>query len=373
MLRADVAGTDVGSIGVSADPSSEPHADHISVQRLVIGSWNLVAKYDEHIVLSFYWVERKLVWEVLHLGVVRKMEVDFEDIDQMALLSGVGEPDRLVIELHRPPRFFKESPTPTAEVNYVYTTDFTNGQASCESRHTLWFSSGLITSAHTNMMKAKGIHIEMENAPHTAPTAGFDGSLERGKLNSRSNLHAISATLRQPPTSSPRLDAIILQDQLQREMRERQARYSGICPVRARIYALIFDDLVAGIKRDAPKRANMLRRVHAEAQMSIDAYRTVFERSIVFGGRKLTQAVETKGSLEGVISTLTSEINGLKKDVNDLKNVCESLEHIAERKEKLYEVKSKEIIDLTAETQQLQDLLKALRFSKQDEKKDKKK
>ena len=121
-------------------------------------------------------------------------------------------------------------------------------------------------------------------------------------------------------------------------MRERQARYTGICPVRARIYMLIFDDLVAGIKRDAAKRANMLRRVHAEAQMSIDAYRTVFERSIVFGGRKLTQAVETKGNLEGVISTLTSEIDGLKKDVNDPKNVCESLEHRAEKKEKLYEV-----------------------------------
>lgn len=374
MLRADVAGTDVGSIGVSADPSSEPHADHISVQRLTIGSWNLVAKYDEHVVLSFYWVERKLVWEVLHLGVVRKMEVDFEDVDQMALLSGVDEPDRLVIELHRPPRFFKESPTPTAEVNYVYTTDFTNGQASCESRHTLLFSSGSITSAHTNMMRAKGIHVELENAPNTAPSAGFfDGVVDRSKLSDRGNLHSISATLRQPPTSSPRLDAIILQDQLQREMRERQARYTGICPVRARIYMLIFDDLVAGIKRDAAKRANMLRRVHAEAQMSIDAYRTVFERSIVFGGRKLTQAVETKGNLEGVISTLTSEIDGLKKDVNDLKNVCESLEHRAEKKEKLYEVKDKEIIDLTAETQQLQDLLKALRFSKQDDKKDKKK
>ena len=122
-----------------SDPS-EAQADHIPVKKLSIGSWNLLAKYDEHVLLSFYWAERKLVWEVLHLGVVRKMEVDFEDVQEMELGSGGEEqPDKLVIALHRPPRFFKENP-PSAvsagaqEVNYVYTTDFTNGQASTESR-----------------------------------------------------------------------------------------------------------------------------------------------------------------------------------------------------------------------------------------------
>ena len=123
-----------------ADPS-EASADHLPVKKLTIGSWNLLAKYDEHVLLSFYWAERKLVWEVLHLGVVRKMEVDFEDLSEVELTQGLEElaPDKLVITLHRPPRFFKENP-PSAvsagaqEVNYVYTTDFTNGQASTESR-----------------------------------------------------------------------------------------------------------------------------------------------------------------------------------------------------------------------------------------------
>ena len=102
--------TDVASAHDISDPS-EASADHIPVKKLTIGSWNLLAKYDEHVLLSFYWAERKLVWEVLHLGVVRKMEVDFEDLAQATLTSGAEEaPDKLVIELLRPPRFFKENP-----------------------------------------------------------------------------------------------------------------------------------------------------------------------------------------------------------------------------------------------------------------------
>ena len=41
-----------------------------------------------------------------------------------------------------------------------------------------------------------------------------------------------------------RLDAIILQEQLDREMGDRQARYTGICPVREQVYAMAFDELL---------------------------------------------------------------------------------------------------------------------------------
>ena len=231
------AAYDVGSHDIT-DPS-EQQAEHIPVKKLSIGSWNLLAKYDEHVLLSFYWAERKLVWEVLHLGVVRKMEVDFEDIAQITHSSGSDEaqPDKLVIELHRPPRFFKENP-PSAvsggsqEVNYVYTTDFTNGQASTESRHVLLFDPGTITRETTKMLTSSGIRLVSEGA--MVADASAAGPSRGGLLRGASGVHATSAHLRQPPTSSPRLDAILLQDQLKREMRERQARYTGICPVSPR-------------------------------------------------------------------------------------------------------------------------------------------
>ena len=145
----------------------------------------------------------------------------------------------------------------------------------------------------------------------------------RGAARALGGVHATSAHLRQPPTSSPRLDAIILQDQLKREMRERQARYTGICPVRERIYAAVFDELIASVTRDASKRGSLLRRLYGEARMSIDAYRTVYETSIEFGSRKLTQAMVRKDGLAEDIEGLETEIAALTKEVKYLEEVRE--------------------------------------------------
>jgi len=367
-----MASYDAGAVaGLDADPS-QASADHIPVKKLSIGSWNLLAKYDEHVLLSFYWAERKLVWEVLHLGVVRKMEVDFEDISQATLTSGdEQQQDRLVIELHRPPRFFKENPPSTVsagaqEVNYVYTTDFTNGQASTESRHLLLFDAGAVTRDHTKMMHYSGIRLVVEGSGADQKSAG--GGSRHGLPRSLGGVHATSAHLRQPPTSSPRLDAIILQDQLKREMRERQARYTGICPVRERIYAAVFDELIAAVARDAPKRGALLQKLYGEARMSIDSYRTVFEMSIEFGGRKLNEAIETKGELAQHVEDLESEITELHKEIEKLTSLCESLEFREEQKALVYEEVDKEITDLQSEQQQLEDLLAVLKLSKPDKK-----
>ena len=166
------------------------------------------------------------------------MEVDFEDIAQITHSSGSDEaqPDKLVIELHRPPRFFKENP-PSAvsggsqEVNYVYTTDL-NGQASTESRHVLLFDPGTITRETTKMLTSSGIRLVSEGA--MVADASAAGPSRGGLLRGASGVHATSAHLRQPPTSSPRLDAILLQDQPARDARAPGAGHTGICPVSPR-------------------------------------------------------------------------------------------------------------------------------------------
>lgn len=375
----DVAGAGVGA----TDPSSGA-ASHLAVSRLTIGSWNLVSKHDEHLLLSFYWGERKLVWEVLHAGVVRKMEVGFEDVVEAVISSpGPDEPERLVLELARPPRFFKEQMTVSGgakQASYVYTTDFTSGQASQVSRHILYFAAG-IASAQAAAMKAHGLPIRSEGGAARGGellgggammggAGGMGGGLLRG---AQGGTHASSAALRQPPTSSPRLDAIILQEQLDREMRERQARYSGICTVRDDIFGTAFDELLGAVTRDESKRGSLMRRVRDEASMSIDAYRAVFESSITFGVRKLNQAVDVKGDLEALIVGLEAEIEQLKAEVASLTALCISLEYREEQQAKTYEVRSKELVDLSSEKEQLEKLLATLKASKPDKPDDGKK
>ena len=257
MLAA--SGMDVGGARLGHDPSADSGAAHLAVSRLTIGSWNLVSKHDEHILLSFYWGERKLVWEVLHAGVVRKMEVGFEDVVEAALSSsGPEDPERLVLELARPPRFFKEQMTVSGgakQANYVYTTDFTSGQASQVSRHILYFAASM-ASAQAEAMRAHGLPIRSEGGARGGDLPGGSALLggSGGGVRGPAGAHASSAALRQPPTSSPRLDAIVLQEQLDREMRERQARYSGICSVREDIFGTAFSELFGAVARNESKR-----------------------------------------------------------------------------------------------------------------------
>ena len=399
---ASLAGHDVGGLGAgSGDPSELPQAAHVPVSRLTIGAWNLVAKSDEHVLLSFYWAERKLVWEVLHLSVVRKMELDFEDVVKMELSTPhPDEPERLVVELGRPPRFYKEQASLAVggktSTNYVYTTDFTNGQASSVSRHILHFAPGAL-SAHAPAIKEIGLPLSTDRR-----AASGDGSGGAASAGRAGGAHAASAALRQPPTSSPRcappaaparrdlsplralapppsfplthpvhprrLDAIILQEQLDREMGDRQARYTGICPVREQVYAMAFDELLTSVGKGLPKRGSLLDRVRAEARLSIDAYRTAFESSIAFGNRKLTAAVELKGDLEEVMAELDEEIAARAAEVAHLTHVCESLEHRAKKKEEGYAEDDREITELMQEKNQLEDLLKVLKASKPEKK-----
>jgi len=346
---------------VDSDPSADSNATHIPVSKITIGSWNLVAKYDEHVLLSFYWAERKLVWEVLYMGVVRKMESDFDDIADIRRdpTTPTEEQEKLLFDLQRPPRFYREAPGggDGQKANYIYTTDFTNGQASQCSRHVICFPLGALT-AHAGAIKKAGLQLHLDGAGGAGATAAGGPTA--------ANLHLAAARLRKPPTSSPRLDAIILQEQLEREMRECQARYTGICPVRERMYAAAFDELIVAVGRDEAKRGTLLRRVRDEARMSIDGFRTVFETSLIFGGAKLSQAVAIKGDLEEQIAALEAEIGELQAEAKQLDELCESLEHRCEQKAKAYEVKDKEIVDLTTEKQQLEDLLVVLRASKPD-------
>ena len=116
--------------------------------------------------------------------------------------------------------------------------------------------------------------------------------------------------------------------------------------------------------RDEGKRGGLLRRLYAEARMTIDAYRTVYEQSIEFGSRKLTQAAMTKGSLADDIEALEAKIAELHVEVGRLGRLCEGLEFREAEKERGYEGENPEVTALKAEQKQLQDLLVVLRPSK---------
>uniref|UniRef100_A0A8C3PMC6 Axonemal dynein light intermediate polypeptide 1 n=1 Tax=Calidris pygmaea TaxID=425635 RepID=A0A8C3PMC6_9CHAR len=101
---------------------------------------------------------------------------------------------------------------------------------------------------------------------------------------------------------STRLDVVHLQEQLDLRLQQRQARETGICPVRRELYSQCFDELIRETTINCAERGLLLLRVRDEIQMTIAAYQTLYESSVAFGMRKALQAEQGKSDMEKRVS-----------------------------------------------------------------------
>lgn len=164
-----------------------------------------------------------------------------------------------------------------------------------------------------------------------------------------SNLHA------------SRLDVIQLQEALDQRLMERQARETGICPVREELYAQCFDELIREITINCPERGLLLLRIRDEIRMTIAAYQTLYQSSVTFGTRKQLQAEQGKAETESMIDELEETKSDLEAKVVELKNKCECIERRETERRAIEDRRRKEEIDfLKHQGQHLESFLKGL-------------
>merc|ERR1712028_142621 len=127
-------------------------------------------------------------------------------------------------------------------------------------------------------------------------------------------------------TPATRLDVINLQEDLDKKLQQRQARETGICPVREELYAQCFDELIRQVTINCAERGLLLLRVRDEIRMTIAAYLTLYESSVAFGMRKALQAEQGKSDMQLKIKTLESDKRDLERQVAELKAKCDTIE-----------------------------------------------
>ncbi|KAJ7524417.1 hypothetical protein O6H91_17G004100 [Diphasiastrum complanatum] len=125
-------------------------------------------------------------------------------------------------------------------------------------------------------------------------------------------------------TPATRLDVVNLQEKLDQELQRRQARETGICPIREELYAQCFDELIRQVTVNCAERGLLLLRVRDELRMTIAAYQTLYESSVAFGLRKALQAECGKENMETRIQQLEGELKELDRQVAEWK-VCASI------------------------------------------------
>ncbi|XP_034088781.1 axonemal dynein light intermediate polypeptide 1 isoform X1 [Gymnodraco acuticeps] len=158
----------------------------------------------------------------------------------------------------------------------------------------------------------------------------------------------------QQVSSAPctRADVIHLEELLDIKMQQRQARQTGICPVRRELFSQCFDELIRQVTINCAERGLLLLRVRDEIQMTMAAYQTLYESSVAFGMRKALQAEQGKDDMERRISELGDEKQELKKQLNEEKAKSDSIERRENEMRQVEEKKHSEEIQFLKRTNQ---------------------
>ena len=119
-------------------------------------------------------------------------------------------------------------------------------------------------------------------------------------------------------TPVAKADVVDLQENLDRRLQTEQARETGICPIREKLYTECFDELIRQITLNCLERGILLTRIKKELIITINSYQSLQESSIAYGIRTLLLAEEEKKKLNEEISKIESECEDLEREINEI-------------------------------------------------------
>merc|ERR1711990_1028581 len=137
-------------------------------------------------------------------------------------------------------------------------------------------------------------------------------------------LQSVSAT---PAT---RLDVVNLQEELDTKLQQRQARETGICPVRRELYSQAFDELIRQVTINCAERGLLMLRARDEINVTLDAFQTLYESATGYGLRK-------------ALNTKKDELEGQKREIDLEEQIEESHNEIEKLKGLIGALKSRGI------------------------------
>jgi dynein light intermediate chain len=118
------------------------------------------------------------------------------------------------------------------------------------------------------------------------------------------------------PVTKP--DVVNLQENLERRLQTEQARETGICPIREKLYTECFDELIRQITLNCLERGILLTRIKKELNMTVNSYQSLYESSIAYGIRTLLLAEEEKKKLGDEISKIEKECEDLEVEIQEI-------------------------------------------------------
>ena len=119
-------------------------------------------------------------------------------------------------------------------------------------------------------------------------------------------------------TPVAKADVVNLQENLDRRLQTEQARETGICPIREKLYTECFDELIRQITLNCLERGILLTRIKKELNMTVNSYQSLYESSIAYGIRTLLLAEEEKKKLNDEIDKIEKECEDLEVEIQEI-------------------------------------------------------
>lgn len=176
---------------------------------------------------------------------------------------------------------------------------------------------------------------------------------------------------------STKKDVLMLQSTLDTLLQQRQARETGLCPIREELYSQAFDELIRQVTIMCAERGLLLLRVREEIRMATTAYQTLYESSIAYGMRRALTQEATERDLKARAAQLQNENSMLQIKIEDQQKALKRVISRAENEKIVAEAKQKEDVDLIKKHNAslraaLRETLSVKEEKKEDEKKAKK-
>lgn len=117
-----------------------------------------------------------------------------------------------------------------------------------------------------------------------------------------------------------------LEEELDAALRNQEARDTGICPVRRKLFDQCFDELLRQEAINCCERGLLLKMIRDNLRMEIDTLERLYISSIAYGLRKTLLGEEEKMENIEYINTLKEKKTALEKEVKEIELKTELFE-----------------------------------------------
>eukprot|EP01049_Picozoa_sp_SAG25_P009604 SAG25_NODE_968_length_4512_cov_3.055291_1_plen_218_part_00 len=119
-----------------------------------------------------------------------------------------------------------------------------------------------------------------------------------------------------PATTS---EVIALQRRFDQLLEKKQARETGICPVREHLYAQAMDELIRQETMVCAERGALFLRVRDESRMTVDSLQVAYQSSLAYGVRHAVECEQARWTMTEKLAELEDATDELTGELEELK------------------------------------------------------